>query len=132
MGVEQKDLDDLSQQIMLKLWKKLPTFDYDPQLGSFRSWLCTIVRNTVYNHFRDNKSNDVASFNTEKINPELEKLFENEWMIHISNLAIRAVRDNFSPAVWDIYSRVAKGESAEDIAAELGLELVSDLLGGHR
>ena len=45
MGVPNTDLDDLSQQIMLKLWKKLPGFDYDPQVGSFRSWLCTIVRN---------------------------------------------------------------------------------------
>ena len=52
---------------------------------------------------------------------ELEKIFENEWRIHIGNMALQAVKDNFTPAVWEIYSRIAKGENAEVIAADTGL-----------
>ena len=71
--------------------------------------------------FRDRKENIELNEDDENTAPELEKVFETEWRIHISNMALQAVKDNFTPAVWEIYSRIARGELAENIASDTGL-----------
>ena len=36
LGVGHSELDDVSQAILVKLWKNLPEFDYEPEKGTFR------------------------------------------------------------------------------------------------
>src|SRR5215475_2610246 len=49
-GVPARDLEDLSQDILLSVVKHLPTFQHSGRRGAFRSWLRTIVcsRSTDY------------------------------------------------------------------------------------
>ena len=42
-GVAARDLDDLSQEILLSVVKYLPSFEHSGRPGAFRSWLRTIV-----------------------------------------------------------------------------------------
>ena len=50
VGIPRQEVVDLRQDILLKLWEKLPDFDFDQVKGKFRSWLWTMIRNTAYNH----------------------------------------------------------------------------------
>jgi RNA polymerase sigma-70 factor (ECF subfamily) len=42
-GVAARDLDDLSQEILLSVVKYLSSFEHSGRPGTFRSWLRTIV-----------------------------------------------------------------------------------------
>ena len=42
------DEDDLVQKVLLRIWKGLP--NYAKEKARFRTWLSTIIRNTVITH----------------------------------------------------------------------------------
>jgi len=44
------DADDLTQEVFLKLYKNLGSFD--TQKGSFQTWITTLARNLLVDHFR--------------------------------------------------------------------------------
>jgi RNA polymerase sigma-70 factor (ECF subfamily) len=44
------DAEDLTQEVFLKLYKNLPSFD--TQKGSFQTWITTLARNLLVDHFR--------------------------------------------------------------------------------
>ena len=49
LQIRHNDVNEITQLIMIKLWKKLPEFNYDSKQGYFRGCLRTIVINTVRN-----------------------------------------------------------------------------------
>lgn len=46
--IPSNDMDDVSQDVLLTLWRKLELYAKDK--GKFKSWLSRIVRNTAYNY----------------------------------------------------------------------------------
>src|SRR5262249_34447827 len=44
--------EDLTQEILIKLLEALPRHEHDPDRGRFRSWLKTVVRNVLGDHWR--------------------------------------------------------------------------------
>jgi RNA polymerase sigma-70 factor (ECF subfamily) len=46
----QPEAEDLLQEIFLKAWKGLPSFN--PQAGNFSAWLYRVASNTINDHFR--------------------------------------------------------------------------------
>jgi RNA polymerase sigma-70 factor (ECF subfamily) len=48
------DSEDLTQEVFLKVYRNLKTFDVER--GSFQSWLTTMTRNLLVDHFRRNRS----------------------------------------------------------------------------
>lgn len=120
MGVAFDELDDMKQSIMLKLWKSLPDFEYNPEKGSFRSWLCTVIRRTVYNYFRSKK--EISELKSEEsVNADIDKIAEKEWMLHIASLAWDNICNDFSETVKETYIRLSNGEKAEEIAEALNI-----------
>ena len=120
MGIKNDDLSDMNQTVLLKLWKNLPKFEYDPEKGSFRSWLCTIIRNSVYNYFRDGDfTSELQS--EDKVESELDALSEKEWMLHIASMAWENIKNEFSQSVQDIYIRLSRADSPDIIAEETGV-----------
>src|SRR6516225_12195339 len=51
-GVPAGDLEDLSQDILLRVVKHLPTFEHSGRRGAFRSWLRTIVCSRTTDYWR--------------------------------------------------------------------------------
>ena len=52
--------EDLTQEVMLKLFQKLPEYRHDPARGPFRSWLKTVVNNTVTDFLRHRRNRPVG------------------------------------------------------------------------
>ncbi len=48
------DAEDLTQDVFLKVYRSLKTFDVDR--GSFQSWLTALTRNLLVDHFRRTRS----------------------------------------------------------------------------
>src|SRR5215472_10369055 len=51
-GVPARDLEDLSQDVLLSVVKHLPTFEHSGRRGAFRSWLRTIVCSRTSDYWR--------------------------------------------------------------------------------
>ena len=119
--------DEVTQQVLIKLWEKFPNFKYDSS-KSFRSWLYKVVQNTSYDYFRKLRSqNNLKSKVQEQPNEnitlsELEKLAEKEWNDYLSSLALENIRKDFSPETIDIFLRLLDGEDARKLEEEYGLQ----------
>src|SRR5258707_15567749 len=51
-GVPARDLEDLSQEVLLSVVKHLPGFQHSGQRGAFRSWLRTIICSRTADYWR--------------------------------------------------------------------------------
>src|SRR5215472_13862484 len=51
-GVPARDLEDLSQDVLLSVVQHLPGFQHSGQRGAFRSWLRTIVCSRTADYWR--------------------------------------------------------------------------------
>src|SRR3989442_1473457 len=54
--IQEQDQDDLVQDVMTALITEMPKFQYDPQHGSFRGWLRTILVNRLRMFWRSRNS----------------------------------------------------------------------------
>jgi RNA polymerase sigma-70 factor, ECF subfamily len=68
------DAEDLTQEVFLKLYKNLSSFD--TQKGSFQTWITTLARNLLVDHFRrtrqDRATDSIdASFDGEDDGPTI-------------------------------------------------------------
>lgn len=52
------DAEDLTQEVFLKLYKNLSSFD--TQKGSFQTWITTLARNLLVDHFRRTRLDRVS------------------------------------------------------------------------
>ena len=75
LKVDNHDAEDLLQSILLKLWKTLPTFEYNPGKGQFRYWLGRVTKNDVFKFFHK-KNRRKESFSEEEEQKELRKAAE--------------------------------------------------------
>ena len=58
MNVSAEDAEDILQETLVKIWAGLPNFEYKPGKHRFRSWLCTVARNTLRNFVQKNQNSD--------------------------------------------------------------------------
>jgi RNA polymerase sigma factor (sigma-70 family) len=119
-GVPLPHIDDLCQDILLRVWKSIENFEYNPEKCKFRSWLTTVSRNQIYTFFsREKKKQNDVEVNEEILGPEeaeLNEIIEKEWQAYIVTLALKKVRENFSGNVVDIYLAFQDGLTVDLVA----------------
>lgn len=85
------DLEDLNQMILLKLWQNLSTVELGRDHAKFRTWLGTVIRNTVYTHCSQaasRKRRDTSAAVANAVPSDIEDIIESEWRKHIIALVI--------------------------------------------
>ena len=131
MNVAPDVRDDLSQEILVKVWKKLET--YDAERAGFRSWLSGIIRITVYAYFdtyarRQKKhtlyqnDHEVSGMGSAE---EFDALFLREWKVYITKLALDKVRESFSGKAMEVFELSLEEVPAEEIARRLNMQRFS-------
>lgn len=121
MNLKHHECEDLSQTVLLKLWKSLPEFRYDKEKGRFRGWLCKITGNTVKSYFVK-KNREVIGDVPQKITiPEVEKITEKEWKVYISNLAWKNIEKDLAPRAKEVFLKITKGETTPDVASSMSI-----------
>ena len=51
-GLLPDDAEDLTQDVLLKLFQQLPKYRHDPEQRQFRGWLKVVVNNTLIDFWR--------------------------------------------------------------------------------
>ena len=131
-GVPNQDIEDLCQKVLIKLWKNLPEFDYQPHKCKFRSWMRVVVRNMVISYFRNlgKRHRDLErSVLTQRnqnyedsIPPDIDEKIDNEWKIHISQLAWNNIKNNFTGSVAECFQMFTKGIHIDEICRTLDIK----------
>lgn len=127
MKVSSSDFDDLVQQVLLKLWRSIKS--YDAGKGRFRTWLGVVVRNAVYDHFAEigrrrkllEQEQEFLSRMESEPASEIEKRIEQEWAAYVTSLAMERIRKLFSDRAVKSFTMSLDGTAASKIAAELNL-----------
>lgn len=104
-NIEVEDSEELLQDVLVKIWKNLSSYSYDRDKCRFRTWLCVVIRNTVYNFLgkkssRNSKQNVSYDQALEKLNlitdAEIDKISEHEWQNYVANMAWENIKGDFS------------------------------------
>src|SRR5687768_11246559 len=60
-GLPRQEADDVSQDVLTVLVRRLPDFERQPRPGAFRRWLRTITVNCLRDHWRANRARPRAT-----------------------------------------------------------------------
>lgn len=154
-GLSQDEAFDVVQETILsvaKQWKKGQR--YDPNRGSFKTWLMNITRWRIADQFRKKQRNPAAmnqaggtpdgdggfrsTATFERLEGEdgeetLERIWENEWKFNLSEVAIERVRKRVSPKQFQIFhAYVIKDWGVARVKKELGVSQSQVYLAKHR
>jgi RNA polymerase sigma-70 factor (ECF subfamily) len=132
-GVPPHDLEDLSQEILLRVVKHLPSFQHSGQRGAFRSWLRTIVCSRTADYWRAQaartaaKGGSGAVANLEQIedpNSDLNRQWDEEHDRYVLDCLLDLVEAEFEPATLQAFRRLAlDGAAGAAVATELGMSV---------
>lgn len=130
MGLPHHDADEVVQMTLLKVWNAMPSFDYKPEKGHFRGWLCKIAGNCAKNYLRDrgpqeislsvldSDSQDSLDFS---VKPEIESLAEKEWELYLPELAMKNISSSFDAKTIKVFTMLTKGLAPAEIAETLAI-----------
>jgi RNA polymerase sigma factor (sigma-70 family) len=129
-GLQDADAEDVAQEILLKLARKLRDFAYDPK-SSFRGWLKTVAHH-AWRDFADGQGRVRASGNEqvwgllhsvearEDLVQKLEEAFDHELL----EAAKVQVRLRVAPHTWEAFQLVAiEGLPAAEVATKVRMQI---------
>ena len=123
LNVSHHDSEDLLQSILLKLWNKLPEFEYDPGKGQFRYWLGRVTKNDVFKHFEKSKKRSEDSPESESSSgsedPEINEMIEREWQNYIAEKAWNNITNSFGQKILDVFHCFADGLTGPEVAEKM-------------
>lgn len=131
MNISDSDAEDLTQQLMLNMWNKLPNTDVE-QIRRFRSWLATITKNFVTDFIRkrireaerlEKAEQDTTLSYLKAIRlPEIDDIAEKEWKLHLAHLALENIKPLFSGHAIEVFKLSLEGKEIKTIAEQLELQ----------
>lgn len=126
----QSDDDDLVQEVLLIVVKKIPEFRRGERAGSFRRWLKSITVNILRHSLRSRRlrspgGNDAVSLMLDQLeDPDsaLSKMWDDEHDRYLTKRLLEHIKPLFEAKTWTMFQKTAlDGQSAATVAAELGV-----------
>lgn len=125
------DADDVVQEVLSVVVRKLPRFRREPRTGAFRRWLYTITLNCLRDFWRRRRAQphgtgdtNIAALIEQMEDPrsDLSQLWDQEHDRHITHRLLEHIRPHFEAKTWQAFQRVAlDGADPDAVAAELGM-----------
>lgn len=146
-GLSHAEAEDVVQETVLAVAKKMRKFHYDPAIGSFKGWLLLNVRSRIAEHLRRKTPDTVSappppaadsdtSFLDRIPNPELSEfdaLWDAEWEKHLLETALERVKAKVSAKQYLIFDLFAlKQVPIGKITRSLGVNIGQVYLAKHR
>jgi RNA polymerase sigma-70 factor (ECF subfamily) len=134
-GVPARDLEDLSQDVLLGVVKHLPTFEHSGHRGAFRCWLRTIVCSRTTDYWRvldagtQAQGGSGATAALQQLadpDSDLNRQWDEEHDRYVLHCLLDLVEEEFEPATLQAFRRLAlDGASGAAVAQELGLSVAA-------
>jgi RNA polymerase sigma factor (sigma-70 family) len=125
------ELDDLVQEVLTVVVRRIPEFERQPRTGAFRCWLRTITVNCLRDFWRSKRIRPQAIGNSDfqqTLNQladsasGLSKVWDEEHDRHVTERLLEMIKPDFNEKTWRAFKRVAiEDRRASDVAEELGM-----------
>lgn len=105
----------------------MPSFKYDPKLGSFKAWLrnltrLQIVSLTLKRTSTNIRGKEIGKHESDVAERNMEQWWDAQWKVNMLNAAVGIVKRRLNPKEFQIYDlQVNKGWPPEKAAALLGM-----------
>jgi RNA polymerase sigma-70 factor (ECF subfamily) len=144
-GLTEVEAQEVVQETIITVAKKVGQLRYDPARGSFKGWLLHITRWRIADQFRKRQPGERARFsdNTrvtatiERLPDaeavDLDALWEKEWQENLLAAAMQRVKKKVEPKQFQIFDCYVRKEwPAQKVATELGVSVGQVYLTRHR
>jgi RNA polymerase sigma-70 factor (ECF subfamily) len=129
----QNDADDVVQEVLTVVVRRLPQFRRQDRAGSFRRWLKTITINCLRDHWKAQRTrpqapgtSDFQQMLNQLEDPDsaLSRQWDQEHDQHVTRQLLEMIRPAFEATTWQAFRRVAlEGAPPDSVAAELGISV---------
>jgi RNA polymerase sigma-70 factor, ECF subfamily len=126
-GLQHEDAEDVTQKVFARVSGAIRTFEYQPDIGRFRDWLGTIVRNEANRFLKQDRGIARSRGSDEKeaarcaVAPVADTVWTAEFNSHILQLALQRAEGRFEPPTWRAFQRVwLQNAPATQVAEEMG------------
>ncbi len=126
-ALQPADEDDLTQQILTVLVRKLTTFRHNGRVGVFRAWLRSITMLEVA-EFQRRRAALPSPHDLERLDTlpspadDLSRGWEIEYEHHVLRGLLDLIEPDFTSSAWQVFRRVAlEGIPTRTVAQEMGL-----------
>jgi RNA polymerase sigma factor (sigma-70 family) len=141
-GLQDADAADLTQEVLRLVSRAIKDLEYDPQTGSFRGWLFTVVRNQLRKFLGRRRQHEQGSGDTEMQNllaempaPEVDDTagWVEEYERQLFTVAAAQIRGDFMDSTWQAFWQTGvEGTRAQKVAGDLGLTVAAVYLAKSR
>ena len=146
-GLSDAEAQEVVQETLITVAKKIDSLKYDPAIGSFKGWLLHITRWRIADQFRKRKPDDARKSSRDDdaartatiervADPgglELDEIWDEEWRKNRFQAATARVKRKVDPKQYQIFDcYVLKEWPAQKVAAELGVSVAQVYLAKHR
>src|SRR5213594_4057170 len=146
-GFTDAEAQDLVQETVISVAKKMRHFKYDPAIGSFKGWLLVITRSRIAERFRKKRlpvAEPQATGDTTTGTGRLERipdatghgldaLWEAEWKENLLQRALENMKEQITPKQFQIFDLYVLQELPIDkITTALGVSAGQIYLAKHR
>ncbi len=144
-GLTKTEAQDVVQETMLAVAKRIPGFRYDRAIGSFKAWLLQTTRWRIADQLRkrpllregvSQQADTTAGLLASMIHPdslELDALWEQEWKNNLMAVAIANVKRRADPQKYQIFDFYTNKEwSADAVARTFGVPVSQVYMAKHR
>ena len=131
-GLQDADATDLMQDVLSQVSQSIAKFNYNPEIGKFRSWLFVVASNSLSKSVRKAKRQPLGSGRSEVAdlieqipsNEDENAIWEKEYRDHLFGWACDQIQNQFNESTWKAFTQTAiQGKKPADVANELGISV---------
>ena len=144
-GLNDAEAQDVVQDTVIAVAKKIEDFKYDPALDSFKGWLLYLTRKRIALHYRKRerdrggpaRASDavVAELDSmpDPAGVDLEAIWNEEWERNLTDAALARVKQQVNPKQFQMFNfYVLKQWPVKEVAKTLGVTVAQVYLAKHR
>jgi RNA polymerase sigma-70 factor (ECF subfamily) len=137
-GLSASEAEEVVQETVISVAKKMPSFEYDPARCTFKSWLKHVTRLRITDQFRKRKPGDARAASRDHLEsgtatvdriPDphgdvLERIWDEEWEGNLTGAALERVKARAKAVQYQMfYLHVVEQIPALRVARMLGASL---------
>ena len=144
-GLNDAEAQDVVQDTVIAVAKKIEDFKYDPEIDSFKGWLLYLTRKRIALHYRK-RERDRGGKGAEPLpsaseleqipdpaGVDIEAIWNEEWETSIADAALARVKEQVNPKQFQIFNfYVLKQWPVAEVAKTLGVSVAQVYLAKHR
>ena len=147
-GLSDSEAQEVVQETVLTVARKIKIFRYDPAVGSFKGWLLTIVRWRIADQFRKRPQQilpahvrrDTGTSSTATVDriadpapPDIDLIWEEEWQHTLFAAALARVKRQANARQYQMFDlHAVKQWPVQKVAQTLGVSTGQVRLAKHR